>query len=68
MIRLKLIDGDHIDVPEAVIANKEGDFVVCRDETARSVLRIDAERVAAFGKPGHWRFTALTVLTGLAAE
>jgi hypothetical protein len=58
VIRLVLIGGDRIDVPEAEIANREGEELVCRDEMARTVFRVEVSRVSAYGKPGRWQTNA----------
>jgi hypothetical protein len=51
VIRVQLKDGSVHHVAEAVIANLEGDYLVCRDWAAKAVFRISSSLVAAYGKP-----------------
>jgi len=50
VIRLLLRDGHCIALAEAVIANVEAGYVVCRNQEARTVLRIEERRVSAYGQ------------------
>jgi hypothetical protein len=50
VIRMLLRDGHCIESTEAVMANVENGFVVCRNQEARPVLRIEEGRVSAYGQ------------------
>jgi len=50
VIRLLLRDGHCIEMTEAVIASVEAGYVVCRNQDARTVLRIQEHQVSAYGR------------------
>ena len=50
MIRMLLRDGHCIESTDAVVASVQDGYVVCRNQDARPVLRIEEGRVAAYGQ------------------